>query len=76
MKQVTLNLPDNIDLDETQISMLLAAQLYDMEKLSLGQAAQLVGLTKREFMDQLGKYDVSVFGETLDDIDRFLQKNA
>ncbi len=49
---------------------MLAAQLYDQGKLSLGQAAELVGLSKKQFMERIGKYGVSVFGETLEDISR------
>ena len=73
MKTVTLTIPDNLDMDEKEISIMLAAQLYDKGKLSLGHAAELVGLTKRDFMGELGKHGVSIFGETLEDIDRDLQ---
>ena len=72
MKTLTLNIPDNVDIDEKEISIMLASHLYDRGKLSLGQAANLVGLTKEEFMDELGKYGVSIFGETLEDIERDL----
>lgn len=73
MKTVTLNIPDNVDIGEKEISKMLAAQLYDMGKLSIGQAANLIGLSKEEFMNELGKYRVSIFGETLEDIERDLQ---
>ncbi len=73
MKTLTLNIPDSVDMSEKEISIMLAVQLYDKSKLSLGQAADLVALTKREFMDELGAHGVSIFGETLDDIDRDLQ---
>lgn len=73
MKTLTLNIPDNVNMDEKEISTMLATQLYDKGELSLGQAADLVGITKRDFMDELGKYGVSIFGETLEDIDRDLQ---
>ncbi len=75
MRTVTLNLPDHIDLNEKEISTMLAAQLYDLGKLSLGQAANLVGLSKEEFMDVLGKYKISIFGETLEDIELY-SRNA
>lgn len=73
MKKVTLNLPDSVDIDEKEIAIILASQLYDKGKLSLGQAADLVGLSKEEFMGVIGKYGVSIFGETLDDIEKYLQ---
>jgi predicted HTH domain antitoxin len=68
MKTVTLHLPNNIKVSAKEITMMLAAQLYDQGKLSLGQAADLIGLSKKQFMQRIGKYGVSVFGETLQDI--------
>lgn len=66
MKTIQLQVPDN--LNEKEITLLLAVQLYDKGKLSLGQAAELVGMDKETFMDQLGQLNVSVFGETVEDI--------
>lgn len=61
MKTLTLNIPDNVDLDKSQVAMLVASVLYENGKLSLGQAAELAGLTKRTFIELLGSYNVSVF---------------
>jgi len=41
--------------------MLLATKLYEQGKLSLGQAAEMAGFTKRTFMELLSRYNVSVF---------------
>jgi predicted HTH domain antitoxin len=76
MRTVTLKLPDNIDLNEKEISIMLAAKLYDLGKMSLGQAANLVGLNKEEFMNELGKYNVSVFGETLEELEQELKSGS
>jgi predicted HTH domain antitoxin len=73
MRLVTLKLPDNIDLNEKEISIMLAAKLYDLGKMSLGQAANLVDLNKAAFMNELGKYNVSVFGETLEELEQELK---
>jgi predicted HTH domain antitoxin len=70
MKVLTLNIPDNIDLDDMQVAMLVATRLYEQGKLSLGQAAELAGLTKRTFAELLGKYDVSIFNYPASDIAR------
>jgi predicted HTH domain antitoxin len=70
MKTLTLNFPDTVDINEKEISIMLASQLYDRGKLSLGQAASLVGLTKEDFMSELGKNGFSLFGETIEDIER------
>jgi predicted HTH domain antitoxin len=70
MKTLQIHLPDNID--ENEVTLILAVQLYDKGKLSLGQAAELMDMDKEIFMEQLGKYDVSLFGETIEDIKRDL----
>jgi len=61
MKTVNFKIPDTIDLDDKDVAMIVASSLYEKGKISLGQAADLVGITKREFIELLGKYDVSVF---------------
>lgn len=61
MKTLTLNIPDNLDLDNREAAMLLATRLYEQGKLSLGQAAELAGYSKRTFMELLANYNVSVF---------------
>ncbi len=61
MKTLTLNIPDTLDLDRREAAMLLAAKLYEQGKLSLGQAAELAGYSKKTFMELLGKYNVPIF---------------
>ena len=73
MKSVTINLPDSVDMTQQEVMTALAAQLYEMGKLSLGQAAELSGFTKRTFMELLGKYGVSVFNSSADDLDTDIQ---
>ena len=51
MKTLTLNFPDTIDIDNNEVAMLVAARLYEQGKLSLGQAAEVAGLTKRVFAE-------------------------
>ncbi|MEQ9298176.1 MAG: UPF0175 family protein [Cyclobacteriaceae bacterium] len=68
MKQVVLNLPDFLNLDETEISMALASKLYEEGKLSLGQAADLVGISKRTFAELLARHNVSLFNYPVADL--------
>ena len=68
MKTITLNVPEEID--EKEVAMLLASQLYQQGKLTSGQAADLVGMTKREFIEMIGRYGVSVFSESVEDLNR------
>ena len=66
MRAVELLLPDKIAIPDNDILMIVASKLYENGTLSTGQAAQLAGLTKRTFLELLGKYDVSVFSTSLD----------
>ena len=60
-KKITLELPDQLNMDEKELAMWVAAHLYGDGKLSMGRCAAIVGMTKRAFMESLGKYGVSVF---------------
>lgn len=55
--------------------MMLATRLYESGKLSLGQAAELVGLSKRTFAELLGHYGVSIFNYPASDLSNDV-KNA
>jgi len=70
MKTVTLNIPDTLDINNNEVAMLVASKLYEQGKLSLGQAAEVAGLTKRTFAELLGKYNVSIFNYPASDLSR------
>ena len=48
--------------------MLLASRLYEKGRLTLGQAAELAGLSKQAFMEILSDYDVSIFNTSLSEL--------
>ena len=68
MKTLTLQIPDN--LDEREAKTLLATKLYEKSSLSLGQAAELAGYSKRDFMDLLANYGVSIFEYSETDLEK------
>ncbi|MEX8546662.1 MAG: UPF0175 family protein [Mucilaginibacter sp.] len=68
MKTITLNIPDNIDLDQHEAAMILAAKLYEQGKVSMGQGAEIAGYSKGTFMELLGRYGVSVFNYPASDL--------
>jgi predicted HTH domain antitoxin len=70
MKTLTLHIPDHLDLDNRQVAMIVASSLYEQGKLSLGQAAELAGLSKRAFAELLGAYAVSIFNYPASDLSR------
>jgi len=75
MRTVTLNLPEDLELEKKEIMMILASRLYEKGKLSLGQAADLAGLNKRTFAELLGSYGVSLFNYPASDLENDI-KNA
>jgi predicted HTH domain antitoxin len=66
MKTMNLNVPE--ELNELEIRIILAGELYEREKMTLGQAAELTGLSKRAFIEIMGKYGFSLFGDSVDDL--------
>ncbi|MDR3012864.1 MAG: UPF0175 family protein [Chitinispirillales bacterium] len=68
MASVVLSLP-NIEISPTfDISVYLASKLYEDGLFSAGQAASLAGLSKRAFIEVMGKYGVSPFSSNVDDL--------
>jgi predicted HTH domain antitoxin len=68
MRTIQLNIPDSIDLKDYDFSMIIAAKLYEDAKLSAGQAAEIVGLSKRAFIEMLGKYGVYTLSTSVEDL--------
>jgi predicted HTH domain antitoxin len=68
MKTLTLNLPDTLEVNNRDVAMLVATHLYEQSKLSLGQAAEVAGLTKRTFAELMGSYHVSIFNFPASDL--------
>lgn len=70
MKTLTINVPDTLDVDDREVVMIVATRLYEQGKLSLGQAAEVAGLTKRTFAELLGSYNVSIFNFPASDLSK------
>ncbi len=70
MKSITIQIPEMSDLDCKELSMMVASQLYESGKLSLGQAAVVAGFTKRSFAEYLGNYKVSIFNFPVADLSK------
>jgi len=57
---------------ESEARLLLAVKMYEIGKLSTGLAARLAGVPRITFMFLLGRYGLSPFGETADELERDL----
>lgn len=68
MKSLTINIPEEAEVQ--RVKMIIAASLFEQGVLSSGQAAELVGIPRKQFLLEVGSYGVSIFGETADDIEK------
>jgi predicted HTH domain antitoxin len=55
-----------------ELKMLAAVKLYEMGKISSGKAAALAGTDRVSFLLGLGRYRVSVFNYTPEELEREL----
>ncbi|MBK4730644.1 UPF0175 family protein [Oxynema sp. CENA135] len=73
-RTLQLNFP-NIEQSDEELRLLIAAKLYEKGTLTSGQAAELASLSKREFIEVIGNYNVSVFSGLVEDLESDI-KNA
>ena len=52
-----------------ELRIAAAAKWYELGQLSQGRAAEVAGLSRAEFIDALGRYGVSPFQETLEELE-------
>jgi predicted HTH domain antitoxin len=69
--ELRVELPETLSVDEAR--MLLAVKLYEVGKVTLGQAARIADLSKQAFLEILGRYKVPVFNYSPDDLRRELE---
>ncbi len=66
---IQLNLPDGLQVSQFELSVLFAAKLFEEGLITSGQGAEMVGLSKRAFIELLGKYNVSIFQYDIEEIE-------
>lgn len=74
MQTITITLPDNTELDQNQTVKFLASKLFEAGKLSLGQAADLAGMTKVAFAEILSDFGVSLINYPVTEMKRDAEK--
>lgn len=63
---LNVEMPESVSEDEARL--LLALKLFELSRVSLGQAATIAGYSKRAFMDVLGKYHIPVMNYTVEEL--------
>lgn len=64
-----INLPESLKLMDFDLKMIIASKLYEDGRLSSGQASEIVGVSKKTFIEVLGKYNTSLFGQDLPELE-------
>ncbi len=54
---------------ERELRFLVAAKLCEMGRISSGQAAELAGIDRVQFLNNLGRYRISVFNYSLEELE-------
>ncbi len=74
MQTIEIKLPDFVQIEPHEVRFLLASKLYEQGKLSIGQSAELAGVSKRTFIELLGNYGISLFNYDAEEIKRDYEK--
>ncbi len=51
-----------------ELRIAAAVKWYEMRRVSQGRAAEIAGLSRGEFLDALGRYGISPFQQTSDEL--------
>jgi len=74
-KTIIIKVPDRLIEYENETVRFLASKLFEAGKLSLGEAADMAGLTKRTFAELLSEYGVSLINYSVEDLKDELLRN-
>ncbi|MGA1869031.1 MAG: UPF0175 family protein [bacterium] len=75
MNEICLKLPETVKIDINELKIIVATRFYEKGSLSLGQGADIANVSKRTFIELLGKYGVSLFNYSPEELEEDL-KNA
>ncbi|RZK19226.1 MAG: hypothetical protein EOO56_14575 [Hymenobacter sp.] len=66
MKTLTIKLPQELSPEqEHDLKMELAGTLHTKGLLTTSEAATMVGIGRGEFIEQMGRYQISLVGESI-----------
>lgn len=60
---------------EQQIRLMAALKMFELGKISSGKAAELAGISRVEFFEVCGRYQVSIFNYSTEELEKELNKD-
>lgn len=60
---------------EQHIRLMAALKMFELGKISSGKAAELSGMSRVEFLETCGRYHVSVFNYSPEEIEEEIKKD-
>lgn len=54
---IDLNINNSLDKNADKVRMIVASKLFVKGKITMGQAADMVGLSKKAFQEIIGRHD-------------------
>jgi predicted HTH domain antitoxin len=67
MSQTSIPVPDSVS--EAEAKLYLALKLYEVGRLSCGQAAEVAGYSKRAFLELMGTHGVAIMDYSVDELE-------
>jgi predicted HTH domain antitoxin len=61
---------------EAQIRLMAALKMFELGKLSSGKAAQLAGISRVEFFEMCGRYQVPIINYFVDEVEAELAQDV
>ena len=52
MKTIEIQIPDQFEIDNNELNTFVAVKLFEVAKLTLGQAAEMTGVSIEEFISK------------------------
>ena len=71
MTTMTLQVPEKLGKEHDRTVRLIATKLYEAGEVTLGQAAEMAEMKKRDFVEVMAQYGVNIYELALiDDLER------
>jgi predicted HTH domain antitoxin len=72
--EVLVSLNESAETVSQELRLLAAVKLFELGKLSSGRAAQLAGMSRVGFFSILGRYQVTPFPTSLEELERDVER--